>query len=126
MGLRPGQKTAQTFKPGQSGNPGGRRKTPDRIKELCASGAPNVLEMLLEIAVEHAMVPPKKKGDPQRKQYTYDARERVPAGRAFLEYTLPKPQPGINKDAFRALAELARAVVDGEIADPDEEEDEAE
>lgn len=113
------------FQKGVSGNPGGKPKVLDRVKQLRDSGAPNVLEMLLEIATQHEMGPAAKKGGPKVKVYTYEARERVPAGKAFLEYTLPKPSPGVSKDAFRALAELARAVADGDIEDePDDEGDE--
>lgn len=45
-------KSDTQFKPGQSGNPRGRPKTPEAIKKLCRSKAPEIIDKLINQAID--------------------------------------------------------------------------
>ena len=111
MGLRPGQKTAATFKKGVSGNPGGRRKDPLGLAEHKRDGPVIMLAFLRSVVEDTVEVPPQKKGDPPGRKPVWDIGPRINAAVKYLEYTLPKPvsESAELQDSVRLLVEAIRA-----------------
>lgn len=78
-----------SFKPGQSGNPGGRPKAQHNLLELCRNLAPKALE-----ALEAALEVPK---------------ERVRAAEILLAYGYGRPVQAMNVRKITSVEQLTEA-----------------
>jgi hypothetical protein len=92
------------FKPGQSGNPGGRPKTSTELRLKLATISGTAVEKLLEILTDEKT----------------NNKDRLTAIKLCLEFVLPKPTEPIQQDQS-AISRLADILSGKEDTKPPEE-----